>query len=200
MKAQPLRLALREATATALIDAAERVAARDGLASANLQAIAEQAGVAVGTIYNYFEDKDLLFQTLFTRRRAGLYVAIDAATEECRAKPFADQLSGFIRAMFAYFDAHSDFLRLLFEDQRVRAVKEEDAKRGTGATQLHQRATHVVRVGLREKQLGEFSAEFLGTILMSIIRGVLVARRESDEAIAPDAERVASLFLHGAAK
>src|ERR1700685_4492715 len=111
MKTQPLRLTLREATATALIDAAERVAARDGLANANLQAIAEQAGVAVGTIYNYFEDKDLLFQTLFTRRRVGLYVAIDAATKECRAKPFADQLNGFIRAVFAYFDAHSDFLR-----------------------------------------------------------------------------------------
>jgi AcrR family transcriptional regulator len=200
MKTQPLRLTLREATATALIDAAERVAARDGLANANLQAIAEQAGVAVGTIYNYFEDKDRLFEALFTRRREGLLSEIDAATKKRRAEPFVEQLNGFIQAVFVYFDTHRDFLRIQFEDQRVHAVRGEDTRRGSAAQQLHARATHVVRIGLREKQLGDCSAELLATILMSIIRGVLMARAESDEAFAPDAGRVASLFLHGAAK
>jgi AcrR family transcriptional regulator len=200
MKIQSLRLTLRETTATALIDAAERVAARDGLASTSLQAIAEQAGVAVGTIYNYFEDKDRLFEALFTRRREGLLAEVDAAMKQHRAEPFADQLNGFILALFAYFDVHRDFLRLLFEDQRVHAVKGEDTKRGTAAQQLHERAAHVVRVGVREKRLGDCSAEILATILMSIIRGVLMARADGDQAMAPDAERVADLFLHGAAK
>src|ERR1700733_11438647 len=147
MKIQPLRLTLREATGTALIDAAERVAARDGLSGANLQAIAEQAGVAVGTIYNYFEDKDRLFEALFTRRREGLLTEIDAATKKHRAEPFVEQLNGFIRAVFAYFDTHRDFLRIQFEDQRVHAVKGEDTRRGTAAQQLHARAAQIVRVG-----------------------------------------------------
>jgi AcrR family transcriptional regulator len=200
MKTQPLRVTLRETTSTALIDAAERVAARDGLTSANLQAIADQAGVAVGTIYNYFEDKEGLFEALFKRRREGLLAEIDAATKRHRADPFVGQLSAFIRAVFAYFDTHRDFLRIQFEDQRVHAVKGEDTKRGTAAQQLHARAAQIVRMGLREKRLGDSNAELLATILMSIIRGVLMARAESDEAFAPDAGRVASLFLHGAAK
>src|ERR1700722_5610448 len=92
MKTQPLRLTLREATANAILEAAEHVAARGGLSNVSLQAIAEQAGVAVGTIYNYYEDKPALFDALFTRRREELFSAIDAATKQHGREPFARQL------------------------------------------------------------------------------------------------------------
>jgi AcrR family transcriptional regulator len=38
--------------------AAQRVIARHGLAGASMSAIAEEAGVAKGTLYLYFEDRD----------------------------------------------------------------------------------------------------------------------------------------------
>jgi AcrR family transcriptional regulator len=199
MKTQPLRVTLREATGNAIIDAAEQVAARSGLSSASLQAIADQAGVAVGTIYNYFEDKDGLLEALFIRRREELFSAVDAATKQQRAAPFAAQLDAFLRAVFGFFDARRAFLRIALEADRVR-VKGEDTKKGPAMQQLQERADRIVRIGLREKRLRDDPADLLAMILVSIVRGVLAARAHSEEPFAPEAARVASIFLHGAAK
>jgi AcrR family transcriptional regulator len=51
-----LRERLREEAARAILAAAEEVFATDGL-QARMERIAEQAGVAVGTLYNHFEDR-----------------------------------------------------------------------------------------------------------------------------------------------
>jgi AcrR family transcriptional regulator len=200
MKTQPLRVTLREATGNAIVDAAEQVAARDGLSGANLQAIAEQAGVAVGTIYNYFEDKPRLFDALFVRRREELFAAIDAATKQHGRGPFVEQLNAFVCAVFVYFDARRHFLRIALEAERLHVVKGQDDKKGPAMQQLQERAERIMRIGVREKLLRDDGADLLATILVSIVRGVLVTRAEGDQAFGPEGERVASIFLHGAAK
>jgi AcrR family transcriptional regulator len=200
MKPQPLRLTLREATSNAILEAAEHVAARSGLMSVNLQAIAEQAGVAVGTLYNYFEDKPGLFDALFTRRRAELYAAIDSATKQHAREPFTGQLDSFVRAVFGYFDERREFLRIALEDERLHVVKGEEAKKGPSMQQLQVRAERIIRIGVRENALRDDGSDLLATVLVSIIRGVLTARGEGDKPFLPETERVASLFLRGAAK
>jgi AcrR family transcriptional regulator len=51
-----------------LVDSAYRVIARDGLVGATTRAIAEEAGVGVGTLYNYFNDRrDLVVAALLRR-------------------------------------------------------------------------------------------------------------------------------------
>jgi AcrR family transcriptional regulator len=200
MKTQPLRVTLREATGNAIVDAAEKVAARDGVSSASLQAIADQAGVAVGTIYNYFKDKDALFDALFARRREELFAAMDTATKLHRSDPFVEQLNAFLRTVFGYYDAHRDFLRISLEVVHVRVIKGEAMKRGPVTQQLLERAERIVRIGAREKQLRDDGTSFLAAFLVSIVRGVLVALAETEQPFLPEVERVAHLFLHGAAK
>jgi AcrR family transcriptional regulator len=199
MKAQPLRVTLREATRSAIVDAAEKVAARDGLSGASLQAIAEQAGVAVGTIYNYFEDRDRLFDALFTRRRDELFEAIDAAAKEHRSEPFQAQLDAFVRAVLGFFDGRRDYLRVAFDAESAR-FKRSDAKKGSAVQQLRDRAERVVKIGLREKVLREEDADIAGDILVGIVRGILMAGAQTDRTCLPDAARVTALFLRGAGK
>ena len=67
---RPLRERLREQTEAAILDATERVLAREGLTGASMQAIAREAGVAVGTLYNRFDDCDGLLRSLVEARRA----------------------------------------------------------------------------------------------------------------------------------
>src|SRR5262245_40347855 len=51
-----------------ILDAALRVIERDGLAAAYTRAIAEEAGLAAGTLYNYFDNRrQLLVRALFRR-------------------------------------------------------------------------------------------------------------------------------------
>lgn len=51
-----------------ILDAAHRVIARDGLAAASTRAIAEEAGLGVGTLYNYFDDRLQLLAGAILRR------------------------------------------------------------------------------------------------------------------------------------
>src|SRR6266511_1073275 len=82
-------------------DAAMRVIARKGMAAATMQEIAEEAGVAKGTIYLYFRDRDELvektFETAITRLIARVEQAMDA--EDSLEKKIGAAMS----AKFAFF-------------------------------------------------------------------------------------------------
>ena len=200
MKPQPLREKLREATAVAIVEAAEQVAAEQGVAGASVQAIAERAGTAVGTLYNHFPDKEGLFDALFSRRREELYAAIDASARKYAGEPFEVQLEGFVRSVFDHFDARRTFLRIALEAEKPQIVKGDDGRRRPAMQQLQDRAERVVRIGLREKRLRPEGADMLSTVLVSLIRAVLVLRNLDDAHFGPETARVVSLFLNGAAK
>lgn len=63
-------------TIDALLEAAAQVLLRDGYARATTNRIAERAGVSVGSIYQYFRDKDELFDALIRSRVDALRSAI----------------------------------------------------------------------------------------------------------------------------
>lgn len=63
-------------TIDALLEAAAQVLLRDGYARATTNRIAERAGVSVGSIYQYFRDKDELFDALIRSRIDALRSAI----------------------------------------------------------------------------------------------------------------------------
>ena len=51
-----------------ILDAAVRVFARQGFHTCRVSDIADEAGVAYGLVYHYFESKDEILDTLFTER------------------------------------------------------------------------------------------------------------------------------------
>src|SRR5512132_4358603 len=71
-----------ELTRAQLLDAAERVFAREGLAGASIDAIAAEAGYSHGAIYSNFNGKEDLFLVLVEERidarLARVYQAADA--------------------------------------------------------------------------------------------------------------------------
>jgi AcrR family transcriptional regulator len=205
MKVQPLREKLRETTEAAILDAAELVVGKEGLVGTSLQAIADQAGVAVGTIYNYFTDKDGLMAAMFTRRRQELYEAIDRLGKAQAQEPFAVQVAGFVRAVFAHFDARPAYLRVVLEVDPARMKAETKAEPGgargrPAMQQLKDRAERIIRTGVLEKQLREEDSDLFATVLVSLVRGVLLERARQGQPLEPEAQRTVDLFLHGAAR
>lgn len=61
---QERRLRTREATRAAILQAARRVADRDGARNLSLRAAAAEAGFAPAALYSYFESKDALLLAL----------------------------------------------------------------------------------------------------------------------------------------
>jgi AcrR family transcriptional regulator len=65
-----------------LVDAAAEVVVRDGLEAMTTVRVAERAGVSVGSLYQYFKNKDELVAALSARVDADLIAAVDRVAAE----------------------------------------------------------------------------------------------------------------------
>ena len=61
------RQARAQATVDSILEAATQVLQRGGVAAFNTNAVAERAGVSVGTLYQYFRDKDAILVAVAQR-------------------------------------------------------------------------------------------------------------------------------------
>lgn len=73
---KPSQTRSREAVA-AIIEASAQVLERRGYQGATTNRIAERAGVSVGTLYQYFNNKDEIFNALIEREAASFLKAIE---------------------------------------------------------------------------------------------------------------------------
>ncbi len=81
----------------AILDAAVVVFARQGFHSARVSDIAEEAGVAYGLVYHYFDSKDQMLNEVFSERWSLLLAAIRAAdTELSSPREKLEAAAGFI--------------------------------------------------------------------------------------------------------
>jgi len=63
-------------TVDTILEAAAQVLSREGYARATTNRISERAGVSVGTIYQYYRDKDAVFEALIRRQIDSLLGAL----------------------------------------------------------------------------------------------------------------------------
>ncbi|MGN6182936.1 MAG: TetR/AcrR family transcriptional regulator [Thermoanaerobaculia bacterium] len=87
-----------------------RVISRKGMAAAPMQEIAEEAGVAKGTIYLYFRDRDELVEKTFESAMQELMNQIDEALG--RKVPFEQRMRAVTEAQLAFFAKNREFFRL----------------------------------------------------------------------------------------
>jgi AcrR family transcriptional regulator len=80
-----------------ILDAAIRVFAREGFHGARVSDVAEEAGVAYGLVYHYFDSKDEMLNELFTERWSLLLEAVrQADTELATPREKLEAAAGFI--------------------------------------------------------------------------------------------------------
>src|ERR1051325_6906332 len=93
-------------------EAAMRVIARKGMAAATMQEIADEAGVAKGTIYLYFRDRDELVEKTFESAMSQLHARVDTAIE--LDVPFDETRRALSGAVTTFSGENREFLRLTF--------------------------------------------------------------------------------------
>src|SRR5688572_31099421 len=93
-----------------LQDATMRVIARKGIAAATMQDIADEAGVAKGTIYLYFRDRDELVEKTFDNALTQLHARVDEALYS--DAPLEQRLRASLHEAIAFFRDNGQFFRL----------------------------------------------------------------------------------------
>lgn len=76
MRKQPVQQRSRDMVGT-LVEAAAQVIVERGLDNLTTNHVAEAAGVSVGSLYQYFRDKDALIEALLQRHAAELLAVVD---------------------------------------------------------------------------------------------------------------------------
>ena len=103
---------------TRLIDAAEQTIAEHGLAALKARDLGREAGCAVGTIYNVFEDLDDLILGVGSRTLAMLDAALGAVRPRGVDRSAEQAIADLVRLALTYLDfaaAHTVRWRALFE-------------------------------------------------------------------------------------
>lgn len=181
----------------AVLAAAEQVFADQGLHGASMAQIAEKAGVAVGTLYNHFEDRESLVDALLNQRRRELLLRLDDAHALLGKETFKKQLDGFLRALFDHFEEHRAFLRTVFLSEHGAWNTSSDLLRA-----LYDRIEDLLKVGRREKVLKADPSHSHAVVLLGSVRAMLVREKygappiDSQAAVALLAES----FLDGAGR
>lgn len=91
-------------------EAATRVIARKGIAGASMQEIADEAGVAKGTLYLYFRNQQELLEAAVDEALTELLGTLDRALES--EGSFADRLTLLIRSQIEFFVENSDLFQI----------------------------------------------------------------------------------------
>lgn len=193
--AQPrLRERLREETARAILAAAEHELASEGVHAARMERIAARAGVAVGTLYNHFSDREALLGALARLRRDKLLARVDAALAEAKRRPVAAQLRAYVDAVAEHAREHGPLLAVLVQAGEGPARP----RPGRLAEELTARVDGIVRRGiaageLREDHAGVFALAFVGMVRLVLTRAI-EERAPLERALAA----LPALFLEGA--
>lgn len=97
-----------------ILEAARRVFARAGYNETTVEQIADEAGVAKGTVYLYFSSKQEVFRAALRNGLTGLYE--QSLLEITAADTTAARLRAFIAARIRYCSQNRDFFRIYYTE------------------------------------------------------------------------------------
>lgn len=159
-----------------ILDAAVTVFSTRGYRATLVDEIAQEAGVAKGTLYLYFQSKEQMYMEALRENIEKLHALTSARMEE--ASSTWDKIKALVAARLEFGKTHKDFLRIyLYEfavsyaaqgkvSQRIKALvqKESDQLRC------------IFEKGIRAGEVRAAPPEQLVAILQDIVRGIMAGR------------------------
>jgi len=112
-----------------VLDAADEVLARDGAQAFTTTRVAAEAGVPVGSVYRFFDDKEAIVEALAVRYWSDFEDLVAGVAEADGADPLEDPIGAVLDVLVAGFRASPGFLALWYGGLRSERVR--DATRPT---------------------------------------------------------------------
>jgi AcrR family transcriptional regulator len=165
--------------------------------------IAARAGVAVGTLYNHFKDREALLTGLLAARRAELLARLDQALREGHDRPFRDKLDALLRAMLANAQDHRKLFHILWQAEMGRLQETFPSachKPADMMRDIFARVDKVMKQGLRDGEVRADLGDLASVLFMGMVRALavraFVLRTETD--FTTEGDRLLRFFLEGA--
>lgn len=105
-----------------MLEAAMRLLDKGGMASLTTNAVAQTAGVSIGTLYQYFPNKDAILDALADREMASMGAQALAVIEDPAEVPHAERVVRIVRAVTSSYGQRRKVHRLVVEHSLARSV------------------------------------------------------------------------------
>jgi len=177
--------------------AAIKIFSEQGFHKATTDRIAEEAGVAVGTIYNYFENKsdvlEYIFQTEYEKRKAFFEKLIKQD-----ASPL-EKIRSILEKHFAEVQEEPELIKIILEERQHTCA---DSR---GRAGLRKFIEEIISQGIEEGYLRDIDADILAVILFGAIEAVMreylaEGKKQPEEGVQVfdrALEEIMKLFLYG---
>ena len=186
MNAESKSLLVEEFRREGILSATLKVIARQGLSGATMQQIADQARIAKGTIYLYFNGREELVEKAADHAFSQLLDRSQQALSNER--PLADRLRDMVRAQIAFFDENQQFLRVYLA-MRYGDDCAAEARRRRSSRPQYQRymklLSEFLAEGMERGEVKRADAGRLANFLAEGLSAIFLRRLEGD---APPAE------------
>lgn len=201
-KRSALRRTATDVYRRAILDAAERVFAGGSFGDAKMAAIAKEAGLAAGTLYNYFVSKEEIFQSLIEARGQELVEQLEGVAGR-GLQPLA-RLSATVAACLGHLEQHREMF-LIFNQSPLLALAMHGAA-SEAANKVNRRTMRIFEDAvawgaesgvLRRDLPGGELASFLAGIIHAFVRA-WVAQDRGRGALSVKAAAIMELFVDGA--
>ena len=184
-------------TVDTLLDAAAQILQTEGEGAFNTNRVAERAGFSIGTLYQYFPNKNSIFEALAERERITIESAIKKAFIRQDPKTLEDAVRIVVHELINAFGRRRKLRRFVILQMvhlnLASSVLREMDTIGTGILKLM-----AMRGGVRIKSLSPTSIFVITRAIMGAIRAAIIedcALLETEE-FKDDVVRLAMGFLN----
>jgi len=174
-----------------------------GISAMTMEHCARAAGVAKGTLYLYFKDKDELSAAAIQWGLNGLKQELEAIAS--KEGPVAEKLYRMLIRQLEFFDSNRQLYRVFLEEKGRICGKPKGPvwKRLTKGRQGY--VDFIIRVvseGIASGEFRNLPGQKLGMVWVEMVGGMVVHRLTSENLAPPeaDADLLIDLFLSGALK
>lgn len=183
--------------------AALRVISRKGMNGATMQDIADEAGVAKGTLYLYFHDREDLLERAadhaFSKLEAKLASTLPQISD------FSGKLLALLRSEIEFFDEHREFFRIYIALKNAPDAVHQNSRRRRMCHPRYSR--HLARLeamlveAMERGEVRKCDPARLALLLSESAIALLLRRLTEDEPPPPEADVawMADILLHGLA-
>jgi AcrR family transcriptional regulator len=184
-------------TRRALLDAAARAFAEHGFHRTSIDRVSEDAGLAKGTVYNYFPSKRAIFTAALLEACA---LATDSANAISESASTREQLEAFVAGTLTWARKHTA-LALLLARERIGGDKETRELIVEASAACAEKVATILRAGSERGELQlESSPTAAADIFLVLVNALLLQASQGSggpRSIRELPATVAGLFLYG---
>jgi len=179
-------------------EAVIRLMCREGLRSVTMERVAQEVGIAKGTVYLHYRDKQELLDSVKETALEPLRTKVDeifrgAASPERKLRAFA------LRYL-TYFDERRDLFRILLYEREV--VRVQGSRYQTDRYRhLVDEASRVIRDGIRDGSFRDVEPRLVAAMFVESVIAIVNQRLLTDRpaSVEDDATLIGDVFLRGIA-